>query len=43
METVQVGGAPLVLPALGPKLLDTPGRTDWPGGELGADNEEILG
>ena len=37
-ETVQVGGKPLVLPALGPKLLDTPGRTDWPGGELGADD-----
>ncbi len=38
-ETVEVGGAPLVLPALGPKLLDTPGRTDWPGGALGADDD----
>ena len=42
-ETVDVNGAPLALPALGPKLHDTPGRTDWPGGELGADNEAVLG
>ena len=42
-ETVEVGGKPLALPALGPKLLDTPGRTDWPGGELGTDNDTVLG
>ncbi|MDF1702947.1 MAG: CoA transferase [Planctomycetota bacterium] len=43
METVEVNGAPVVLPALGPKLLDTPGRTDFAGGELGQDNEALLG
>ncbi|MDA1195251.1 MAG: CoA transferase [Planctomycetota bacterium] len=42
METVDVGGRPVVLPALGPRLCETPGRTDWPGGELGADNATIL-
>jgi formyl-CoA transferase len=26
-----------------PKLSDTPGRTDWPGPEVGAFNEEIYG
>jgi crotonobetainyl-CoA:carnitine CoA-transferase CaiB-like acyl-CoA transferase len=31
LEQVEVEGRPLVLPALGPKLSDTPGRTDWPG------------
>ncbi len=41
-EQVEVGGRPLKLPALGPKLADTPGRTDWPGGALGADTEEVL-
>jgi crotonobetainyl-CoA:carnitine CoA-transferase CaiB-like acyl-CoA transferase len=26
-----------------PKLSATPGRTDWPGGDVGAHNEEVLG
>ncbi len=42
-ERVTVNGNRIVLPALGPKLLDTPGRTDWAGGELGADNATVLG
>ena len=37
-----MGGRPAVVPALGPKLLDTPGRTDWPGGELGAHHDEVM-
>jgi crotonobetainyl-CoA:carnitine CoA-transferase CaiB-like acyl-CoA transferase len=42
-ETVESNGKPLVIPALLPKLSDTPGKTLWPGPELGAHNDEILG
>lgn len=42
-ETVQVGGDPLKIPALVPRLEDTPGKTQWPGPALGEHNEEILG
>jgi len=42
-ETVQVGGEDLKIAAMVPKLSDTPGRTDWPGPEVGAHNEEIFG
>jgi crotonobetainyl-CoA:carnitine CoA-transferase CaiB-like acyl-CoA transferase len=41
-ETVESNGAPLVIPAMIPKLSDTPGETRWPGPALGAHNEEIL-
>jgi crotonobetainyl-CoA:carnitine CoA-transferase CaiB-like acyl-CoA transferase len=41
-ERVPVGGRPLVMPPLGPRLDGTPGRTDFAGGELGADTDEIL-
>ncbi len=41
-EEAQVGGQPLVMPPLGPRLDGTPGRTDFAGGELGADTDEIL-
>jgi len=40
-EEVQVNGATLKIPALVPKLSATPGRTDWPGPEVGAFNEEV--
>lgn len=43
LEDVEVGGRPLKLPAIGPKLLDTPGRTTDPGGKLGAHNDEVYG
>ena len=43
LEEVQVGGRPLKLPALGPRLNQTPGRTDWPGGDLGAETHAVLG
>lgn len=33
----------LEIPALHPRLSDTPGRTEWAGPELGADTELILG
>jgi crotonobetainyl-CoA:carnitine CoA-transferase CaiB-like acyl-CoA transferase len=42
-ESVDVNGAPLKIPAIAPKLSETPGRTDWPGAEIGAHNQEILG
>jgi crotonobetainyl-CoA:carnitine CoA-transferase CaiB-like acyl-CoA transferase len=42
-EQVDVNGQPLKIPAMVPKLSDTPGRTDWPGPEVGAFNESIYG
>jgi len=42
-EQVEVDGRPLKIPALVPKLSETPGRTDWPGPEVGAFNEEVYG
>jgi len=42
-EEVDVHGRPLKIPALVPRLGDTPGRTDWPGLEVGAFNEEVYG
>ena len=41
-EEVESNGKPLKIPAIVPKLSDTPGRTRWPGPELGAHNQEIL-
>jgi crotonobetainyl-CoA:carnitine CoA-transferase CaiB-like acyl-CoA transferase len=42
-ETVESNGSPLKIPAICPKLSDTPGMTCWPGPALGAHNDEILG
>ena len=42
-EEVDVGGRLVKLPAIAPKLSETPGRTDWAGPELGAHNREIFG
>jgi len=41
-ETVETNGAPLKIPALIPKLSDTPGMTLCPGPEFGSHTEEIL-
>ena len=41
-EEVEVGGRPLKLPAIVPKLSATPGRTEWAGPELGAHNQEVF-
>lgn len=41
-EQVEINGKPLKIPAIMPKLADTPGRTDWPGGELGSHNQEVF-
>jgi crotonobetainyl-CoA:carnitine CoA-transferase CaiB-like acyl-CoA transferase len=43
LEEVEVGGRPLKIPAIVPKLSETPGRTDWPGPRVGAHNAEVLG
>ncbi len=43
IETVEIDGKPLKIPAIAPKLGDTPGRTDWPGPALGAHTDEVLG
>mgnify|MGYP001811886387 CR=1 FL=1 len=42
-ESVEIDSEPLKIPALLPKLSRTPGSTRWPGGDLGAQNQEILG
>ncbi len=42
-EEVEVNGKKLKIPAMVPKLSDTPGRTEWAGPEVGAFNEEIYG
>jgi crotonobetainyl-CoA:carnitine CoA-transferase CaiB-like acyl-CoA transferase len=42
-ESVEVDGAPLKIPAILPRLADTPGHTDWPGPKLGEHTDEVLG
>ncbi|TXS89490.1 CoA transferase [Parahaliea maris] len=42
-EKVEIDGKPLDIPAIMPKLEGTPGRTDWPGQDVGSHNQEILG
>ena len=41
-EEVDINGKPLSIPAITPILSKTPGRTDWPGAEVGAHNDEVL-
>jgi len=41
-ERVEIDGEPLKIPAIMPRLDGTPGRTDWPGGEIGSHNDEVL-
>lgn len=41
-ETVEIDGEPLKIPAIMPKLTGTPGRTDWPGSDIGSHNDEVL-
>jgi crotonobetainyl-CoA:carnitine CoA-transferase CaiB-like acyl-CoA transferase len=42
-EEVDVNGKTLKIPAMIPKLSETPGRTDWAGPEVGAFNDEVYG
>ena len=41
-EQVEIDGKPLKIPAVMPRLDATPGRTEWPGGDLGSHNREVL-
>ncbi|MBX7185943.1 MAG: CoA transferase [Vicinamibacteria bacterium] len=41
-EEVEVGGRPLKIPAMTPKLSGTPGGTAWPGPEVGSHSVEVL-
>ena len=42
-ETVDAGGKPLKLPAIIPKLSETPGKTEWAGPTVGEHTREVLG
>jgi crotonobetainyl-CoA:carnitine CoA-transferase CaiB-like acyl-CoA transferase len=42
-EQVEVGGAPLTIPAMLPFLSATPGRTEWAGPAIGQHNADVLG
>lgn len=41
-EQVEIDGKPLKIPAIMPRLDSTPGRTEWPGGDLGSHNRDVL-
>lgn len=41
-EQVEINGKPLKIPAILPKLSETPGRTDWPGLEVGSHTQYVL-
>ena len=41
-EQVEINGQPLKIPAIMPKLADTPGATEWPGPEIASHTDEIL-
>jgi len=42
-EDIDVNGESYKIPAIAPFLDDTPGSTRWPGPEIGAHNQEVLG
>ena len=41
-QQVEINGKPLKVPAITPRLTDTPGETRWPGSEVGSHNETVL-
>jgi crotonobetainyl-CoA:carnitine CoA-transferase CaiB-like acyl-CoA transferase len=41
-ESVEADGAPLLIPAILPRLTDSPGRTDWAGQPLGTHTDSVL-
>ncbi|MAJ26266.1 MAG: carnitine dehydratase [Halieaceae bacterium] len=41
-ETVEIDGEPLKIPAIMPRLSDSPGGTEWAGGDVGAHTHEVL-
>jgi len=42
LQQVTVDGEPLTIPAIIPRLSDTPGTTRWPGPKLGSHNDEVF-
>ena len=42
LQQVTVDGEPLTIPAIIPRLSETPGGTDWPGPAVGSHNDEIF-
>ncbi|TNF05952.1 MAG: CoA transferase [Gammaproteobacteria bacterium] len=42
-EQVQINGEALKIPAMLPRLCDTPGETRWPGPDVASHNDEVLG
>lgn len=41
-QQVEINGKPLKVPAITPRLADTPGETRWPGGKVGSHNDVVL-
>ncbi|MCC2606890.1 CaiB/BaiF CoA transferase family protein [Planctobacterium marinum] len=41
-ESVEIDGKPLQIPAILPRLTDTPGKTDWPGDKVGSHNHQVF-
>jgi crotonobetainyl-CoA:carnitine CoA-transferase CaiB-like acyl-CoA transferase len=41
-EKIDVDGDPVTIPGMAPKLVGTPGGTQWPGPKLGQHTDEIL-
>jgi crotonobetainyl-CoA:carnitine CoA-transferase CaiB-like acyl-CoA transferase len=41
-ERVEIDGKPLDIPAILPKLTGTPGKTRWPGGDVGSHNADVF-
>ena len=41
-QQVEINGKPLKIPAITPRLVETPGETRWPGGDVGSHNQQIL-
>lgn len=41
-QQVEINGRPLKIPAIAPRLADTPGGTRWPGGDAGGQTEAVL-
>lgn len=43
LQEVTINGEPLHIPAILPRLAETPGETEWPGPAVGSHNSEVYG
>ena len=43
LQEVTINGEPLHIPAILPRLAETPGETEWPGPAVGSHNAEVYG